>query len=52
MMMQSGVNLNHMEIMHKQQILKEQCELPFVFLSEHDEKELFDLSVALKFGNP
>jgi hypothetical protein len=40
-----------MEIMHKQQILKEPCELPPIFLSEQDEKELFDLSVALKFGN-
>lgn len=51
MMIQSGVNQSHMEIMHKQQILKEHCELPFIFLSEQDEKELFDLSVALKFGN-
>ena len=41
-----------MEIMHKQQTLKEECELPFIHLSEQDEKELFDLSVALKFGNP
>ena len=40
-----------MEIMHKQQVLKEPCELPLIFLSEQDEKELFDLSVALKFGN-
>jgi hypothetical protein len=41
-----------MEIMHKQQTLKEECELPFINLSDQDEKELFDLSVALKFGNP
>ena len=40
-----------MEIMHKQQILKEPCELPFIILSDSDEKLLFDLSVALKFGN-
>jgi len=41
-----------MEMMHKQQVLKEECELPFIVLSDRDEKELFDLSVALKFGNP
>ena len=41
-----------MEIMHKQQVLKEECELPFIVLSDEDEKRLFDLSVALKFGNP
>ena len=40
-----------MEIMHKQQVLKEESELPFVLLSDQDEKDLFDLSVALKFGN-
>ena len=51
MMHQTGVNRSHMEIMHKQQVLKEPCTLPFIFLSEQDEKELFDLSVALKFGN-
>lgn len=51
MMLQSGVNQAHMEIMHKQQVLKETCDLPFIFLSESDEKELFDLAVALKFGN-
>jgi hypothetical protein len=48
---QTGVNQTHMEIMHKQQTLKEECELPFINLSDQDEKELFDLSVALKFGN-
>lgn len=41
-----------MEIMHKQQVLKEESELPLVLLSDQDEKEIFDLSVALKFGNP
>lgn len=51
-MIQSGVNQNHMEIMHKQQILKETCELPFISLTDQDEKLLFDLSVAIKFGNP
>jgi hypothetical protein len=51
LMLQTGVNQSHMEIMHKQQILKEPCELPFVFLSEQDEKLIFDLSVSLKFGN-
>ena len=51
MMLQSGVNQAHMEIMHKQQVLKETCDLPFIFLSDSDEKELFDLAVALKFGN-
>lgn len=38
--------------MHKQQVLKEECELPLIQLSEQDEKILFDLSVSLKFGNP
>ena len=38
--------------MHKQQVLKEECELPIILLSDQDEKEIFDLSVALKFGNP
>lgn len=51
LMFQSGINQSHMEIMHKQQVLKEPCELPFIFLSEQDEKMLFDLSVSLKFGN-
>ena len=51
-MLQSGINQSHMEIMHKQQVLKEECELPLVILSDEDEKHLFDLSVALKFGNP
>ena len=51
MMLQSGVNQAHMEIMHKQQVLKETCDLPFIFLSDSDEKDLFDLAVALKFGN-
>jgi hypothetical protein len=37
--------------MHKQQCLKEVCELPFIQLSEDDDKILFDISVALKFGN-
>lgn len=41
----------HMEILHKQQTLKEPCELPFVWLCEQDEKRLFDLSVQLKFGD-
>jgi hypothetical protein len=41
----------HMEIMHKQQTLKEACELPFIVLSEEDEKVLFDISVQLKFGD-
>jgi hypothetical protein len=41
----------HMEIMHKQQTLKEACELPFIVLSEEDEKTLFDISVQLKFGD-
>ena len=40
-----------MEILHKQQTLKEPCELPFMQLSEEDEKRLFDLSVQLKFGD-
>ena len=40
-----------MEIALKQQVLKETCELPFVQLSEEDEKLLFDLSVQLKFGD-
>mgnify|MGYP007086485064 CR=1 FL=1 len=35
----------HMEIMHKQQTLKEPCEIPYVNLNEEDEKKLFDLSV-------
>jgi hypothetical protein len=47
----TSVNQNHIEIMHKQQVLKEKCELPFIVLSDKDEKMLFDLSVALKFGN-
>jgi len=51
LMQQSGINQSHMEIMHKQQVLKEPCELPFIFMSEQDEKMLFDLSVSLKFGN-
>ena len=41
----------HMEMLHKQQTLKESCELPFVHLVEEDEKKLFDLSVQLKFGD-
>ena len=41
-----------METMHKTQVLKEECEMPFVTLSDEDEKQIFDLSVALKFGNP
>ena len=41
-----------MEIMHKQQVLKEDCELPYIVLSDTDEKLLFDLGVAIKFGNP
>lgn len=48
----TGVNQTHMEIMHKQQVLKEECELPMILLSDQDEKDIFDLSVALKFGNP
>lgn len=44
-------DVSHMELMHKQQTLKEQCELPFVMLSEEDEKQIFDLSVQLKFGD-
>lgn len=40
-----------MEILHKQQTLKEPCELPFVWLSENDEKKLFDMAVQLKFGD-
>lgn len=40
-----------MEIMHKQQTLKETCEIPYVQLNEEDEKKLFDLSVQLKFGD-
>lgn len=40
-----------MELLHKQQTLKEPCELPFVKLIEEDEKKLFDLSVQLKFGD-
>lgn len=35
----------HMEILHKNQCLKEVCELPFVHLSEQDEKLIFDMSV-------
>jgi hypothetical protein len=35
----------HMEILHKQQTLKEVCEMPFIWLAEEDEKRLFDLSV-------
>lgn len=31
--------------------MKEACELPFVHLTEDDEKKLFDLSVQLKFGD-
>ena len=38
-------------MLHKQQTLKESCELPFVHLTEDDEKKLFDLSVQLKFGD-
>ena len=37
--------------MHKQMVLKEPCELPFVTLSDDDEKLLFDTSVLLKFGD-
>ena len=37
--------------MHKQQQLKEVCELPYVMLSDEDEKVLFDMSVQLKFGD-
>lgn len=40
-----------MEVKIKQQILRQACELPFVWLSEEDEKYLFDLSVQLKFGD-
>ena len=45
------LHTTHMELLHKQQILKEPCELPFVWLTEDDEKKLFDLSVQLKFGD-
>jgi len=34
-----------MELLHKQQTLKEPCELPFIQLTDEDEKKLFDLSV-------
>ena len=37
--------MTHMDLMHKQQVLKENCELPFVTLGDEDEKLLFDLSV-------
>jgi hypothetical protein len=40
-----------MEILHKNMCLKEPCELPFVHLSEQDEKRIFDISVQLKFGD-
>jgi len=40
-----------MEILHKNQCLKEICELPLIYLSEDDEKLIFDLSVQLKFGD-
>ena len=40
-----------MELLHKQQTLKEPCEIPFVTLTEDDEKKLFDLGVSLKFGD-
>ena len=40
-----------MELLHKNQCLKEPCELPFIFLSEEDEKRIFDISVQLKFGD-
>jgi len=40
-----------MEILHKNLTLKEPCELPFVHLSEQDEKRIFDVSVQLKFGD-
>lgn len=42
---------SHMEILHKNQCLKEPCELPFIHLSEQDEKMIFDTSVQLKFGD-
>jgi hypothetical protein len=32
--------------------LKEECDLPFISLNESDEKLLFDMAVAIKFGNP
>ncbi|CDW71951.1 UNKNOWN [Stylonychia lemnae] len=40
-----------MEVKVKQQILRETCELPFVYLNDEDEKFLFDLGVQLKFGD-
>lgn len=42
---------NYMETMHKQYMLKEVCEIPYVMLCDEDEKILFDLSVQLKFGD-
>ncbi len=42
---------NYMETMHKQYMLKEVCEIPYVQLCDEDEKILFDLSVQLKFGD-
>jgi hypothetical protein len=42
---------NYMETMHKQYMLKEVCEIPYVQLCDEDEKILFDISVQLKFGD-
>lgn len=42
---------NYMETMHKQYMLKEVCEIPYVMLCDEDEKILFDISVQLKFGD-
>ena len=42
---------NYLETMHKQSQLKEVCEIPYVMLSDEDEKILFDVSVQLKFGD-
>lgn len=48
---QQVLHSTHMEILHKNQTLKEPCELPFIHLSEEDEKYIFDLGVQLKFGD-
>jgi hypothetical protein len=42
---QNLLHTAHMEILHKNQCLKEPCDLPFITLSEEDEKRIFDISV-------
>ena len=43
--------VTEVDFLHKQQALKEPCELPFVPLTEEDAKKLFDCSVHLLYGD-